>query len=147
MVKVSLVFFAVNLSHSSRDSITDFHSFGRRPAHRIRTPKSFISSFRRLMTSLLNCMRKRTSSGERRQFSVENAYAESQPTPNSSEPYTQSINEASPASCPAVRGNPRSLAQRPLPSITTAMCLGTNSFPSLGGTTPDGCAGGKLTIV
>jgi hypothetical protein len=34
------------------------------------------------MTSLLKPMRKRTSSGERRQFSVENAYADTVETPS-----------------------------------------------------------------
>jgi hypothetical protein len=53
--------------------ITDFHSRGARPAQRTRTPSSCISSRRRRITSRLKPIRKRTSSGERDQFSVENA--------------------------------------------------------------------------
>ena len=58
------------------------HSLGRRPAQRMRTPRSLSSLRRRRMTSLLKPIRKRTSSGERVQFSVENAYAEMVPTPS-----------------------------------------------------------------
>ena len=56
--------------------MTLFHSRGRRPAQRTRTPIACISSRRRRMTSRLKPMRKRTSSGERFQFSVEKAYAD-----------------------------------------------------------------------
>ena len=63
-------------------------------------------------------MRKRTSSGERFQFSVENAYADTHRTPSSMAPSTTSNSELSPSSWPAVRGSPRSCAQRPLPSMT-----------------------------
>jgi hypothetical protein len=48
-------------------------SFGGVGPHRIRTPSSASSFRRRRITSLLNPMRNRTSSGERRQFSVEKA--------------------------------------------------------------------------
>ena len=44
--------------------------------------------------------------------------------PSSIAPSTQSNSEDSPASCPAVRGSPRCLAQRPLPSMTIATCRG-----------------------
>ena len=44
-----------------------------RPAHRTRTPHSLSWSRRRCSTSRLKPIRKRTSSGERFQFSVENA--------------------------------------------------------------------------
>src|SRR3954454_6093389 len=60
-------------------------------------------------------------------------------------PSTQSNSEDSPASCPAVRGSPRCLAQRPLPSITIATWPGTLSRGSCGGRTPDGCGFGALT--
>jgi hypothetical protein len=53
---------------------------------------------RRRSTSRLNPMRKRTSSGERFQFSVENAYAEMCFTPISMAPATTSSSDASPAS-------------------------------------------------
>ncbi len=52
---------------------TLFHSFGIRPAQRTRTPIASISSRRRWMTSRLKFIRNFTSSGERFQFSVENA--------------------------------------------------------------------------
>ena len=90
-------------------------------------------------------MRNFTSSGERFQFSVEKAYAEIQPTPSSIAPCTQSSRLASPASWPAVRGRPRSLAQRPLPSMTTATCRGTSSAAMAGATAPLGCGVGGRT--
>ena len=37
--------------------------------------------------------------------------------------------DLTPARCPACRGNARCLAQRPLPSMMTAMCLGTTFLP------------------
>jgi len=73
IVSVSTLLRRVNSSASSSSAMTERHSFGRRPAHRTRTPSSCISSRRRRMTSRLNPMRNRTSSGERFQFSVENA--------------------------------------------------------------------------
>ncbi len=48
----------------------------RRPAQRTRTPIEWSWSRRRRITSRLKPMRKRTSSGDRFQFSVENAYAD-----------------------------------------------------------------------
>ena len=83
-------------------------------------------------------MRKRTSSGERFQFSVEKAYAEIAWTPTSMAPSTTSNSEGSPASWPAVRGSPRCLAQRPLPSMTIATCRGTSSVGRSGGRLPTG---------
>ncbi len=77
-------------------------------------------------------MRKRTSSGERDQFSVENAYAETAFTPISMAPSTTSKSECSPRSWPAVRGRPRSFAHRPLPSITIATWRGTRSAGTAG---------------
>ncbi len=53
--------------------MTLFHSLGRRPAQRMRTPIACSSSRRRWITSRLKPMSQRTSSGLRRQFSVENA--------------------------------------------------------------------------
>ena len=94
------------------------------------------------MTSRLNPIRNRTSSGERFQFSVENAYADRYGMPSSMAPSTVSKSEYSPCSCPLVRGRPRSLAQRPLPSITIATCLGSAARGSAGGRAPDGCGVG-----
>ncbi|SIJ27772.1 Uncharacterised protein [Mycobacteroides abscessus subsp. abscessus] len=60
----------------SSSSMTERHRRPRLPAQTMRTPSALSSSRRRRMTSRLNPMRKRTSSGERFQFSVENAYAD-----------------------------------------------------------------------
>ena len=49
------------------------HRRGREPTHRIRTPIALRFSRRRRTTSRLKPIRKRTSSGERFQFSVEKA--------------------------------------------------------------------------
>ena len=67
------VFEAVSSSARSSSAMTLPHSFGRRPTQRTRTPISLSWSRRRRITSRLNPIRKRTSSGERFQFSVENA--------------------------------------------------------------------------
>ena len=80
------------------------------------------------MTSRLKPIRKRTSSGERVQFSVEKAYAETPSRRSRSRPSTTSSSAASPASWPSVRGSPRALAHRPLPSMTIATCRGTSSL-------------------
>src|SRR5919107_5072842 len=94
------------------------------------------------MTSRLNPMRKRTSSAERDQFSVEKAYAETARTPISMAPSTTSNRLCSPCSWPAVRGSPRWLAHRPLPSMTIATCRGTSARGTAGGRAPEGCGVG-----
>src|SRR5450631_3635257 len=129
---------------TSSSLITDSHRRGRRPIHRTRTPQSLRMSRRRRITSRLNPIRKRTSSGERFQFSVEKAYAERFLTPISMAPATTSSRDASPASWPLVRGRPRAFAQRPLPSMTIATCPGTSSGGRTGGRAPDGCGNGGL---
>src|SRR5450631_2872467 len=132
---------------TSSSLITDSHRRGRRPIHRTRTPQSLRMSRRRRITSRLNPIRKRTSSGERFQFSVEKAYAETFLTPISMAPATTSSNEASPASWPLVRGRPRAFAQRPLPSMTIATWSGTRCEGRTGGRAPDGCGNGGLLIL
>src|SRR5450631_437190 len=62
-------------------------------------------------------------------------------------PATTSSNDASPASWPFVRGRPRAFAQRPLPSITIAMCLGISSTGRTGGRAPDGCGNGAMLLL
>src|SRR5690242_7347108 len=57
-------------------------------------------------------------------------------------PATTSSREASPASWPLVRGSPRALAHRPLPSMTIATCLGSRAGAMAGGVAPDGCGNG-----
>ena len=77
------------------------------------------------MTSRLKPIRKRTSSGERFQFSVENAYAR-QVLHAQLHGALDGVEQGGLArACdPSVRGSPRSLAQRPLPSMTIATCRG-----------------------
>lgn len=70
MVMTSLLL--VISSATANSLMTLRHSRGREPTHRIRTP-SFRVSRRRRTTSRLKPIRKRTSSGERFQFSVEKA--------------------------------------------------------------------------
>ena len=94
------------------------------------------------MTSRLKFIRNFTSSGERFQFSVENAYSEMFLTPSSIAPLSTSSTTDSPTLWPSVRGSPRSLAQRPLPSITMATCSGTSSPGIFGGCAPLGCGVG-----
>src|SRR4051794_8405484 len=144
MVRVRTVLSLVSASAVSSSLITLRHNRGRRPAQRTRTPQEFISSRRRRITSRLKPISQRTSSGERRQFSVEKAYAEMCFTPISMPPATTSSSEASPISWPLTRGSPRALAQRPLPSITIATWPGTNSAGIAGGRAPDGCGGGEI---
>src|SRR6516164_11242232 len=51
----------------------------------------------------------------------------------------------SPRLCPSVRGSPRCLAQRPLPSMTRATCRGMRPAGILGGLAPSGCgSGGRI---
>src|SRR6478735_11367270 len=57
-------------------------------------------------------------------------------------PATTSSSEASPASCPFVRGSPRALAHRPLPSMTIATCFGRRSAAIEGAVAPDGWGNG-----
>ena len=78
--------FLVRSSAASSSSITDFHSLGRRPDQRTRTPHSSICSTLRWMISREKPMRKRTSWGERFQFSVENVYRLRYRTPASMAP-------------------------------------------------------------
>src|SRR5690349_9387187 len=145
MVSVSTSLSLVSSSATWSSLITERHSRGARPSHRTRTPSSCISSRRRRMTSRLKPIRNRTSSGERVQFSVEKAYADTAFTPISMAPSTTSNSECSPRSGPAVRGRPRCLAHRPLPSITIATCPGTSSLGRTGGRAPDGCGSGRRT--
>lgn len=77
--------------------ITLRHRRGRDPTHRILTPIAFRFTRRIRTTSRLKPIRKRTSSGERFQFSVEKAYRLSHLIPISIAPQTMSMTTASPA--------------------------------------------------
>jgi hypothetical protein len=63
--------------------------------------------------------------------------------PISMAPQVMSMRTASPILWPSVRLNPRWVAHRPLPSMTTATCLGIWSAGMAGGTALDGCWGGR----
>ena len=133
MASVRPVLFLVSSSATSSSSMTLPHSFGRRPHHTTRTFLACSSSRWRRSTSRVKFMRKWTSEGLRFQFSVENAYAESHSTPPSSmHASTASMSFSSPTLWPSVRFRPRCCAQRPLPSITNAMCFGMNFLSILG---------------
>ena len=65
-----------------------------------------------------------TSASGRRQFSVEKAQMVRISMPNSTLASRTGRMFSVPARCPASRGRPRALAQRPFPSMIMAICLG-----------------------
>src|SRR5438132_7668559 len=69
-------------------------------------------------------MRASTSSSGRSQFSVENAYKDRKEIPILRLISTIARTDVLPRRCPSMRLLPRNLAQRPLPSIMMATCLG-----------------------
>ncbi len=82
------------------------------------------SSPSRATYSSSSCIRASISSAGRCQFSWLNANRERTSTPASRHPATHSRTEAIPAWWPAERESPRWRAQRPFPSMITAMCRG-----------------------
>ena len=70
-------------------------------------------------------IRNDTSSSGRRQFSVEKANTVRYCTPSLAQCFTIFSNASKPRLCPITRGRKRFFAQRPLPSIITATCFGT----------------------
>ena len=107
MVSVMTSLPSVSRSAVSSRLITELHSRGRRPAQRTLIPHSWNVGSWRDITSPVKFMRKATSDGERFQFSVEKAYAETVGMPSSMAPATTSIRARSPARWPSVRGSPR----------------------------------------
>src|SRR6185312_4875300 len=73
-----------------------------------------------------SCIRKDTSSGGRRQFSLEKAKSVRYSTPALAQARTVSRTASTPLRCPATRGRNRFFAQRPLPSMMIATCRGTS---------------------
>src|SRR5262245_54793174 len=69
----------------------------------------------------------RTSSIGRSQFCDENAYSVSAWMPISRQARVTSRTESAPLRWPSIRGRPRRLAQRPLPSMMMATCRGRSS--------------------
>ncbi len=130
-------------SAMSNSLMTLLHMRGREPTQRIRTPISLRFSRRRRTTSRLKPIRKRTSSVLRFQFSVENAYTVRCLMPISMAPQVMSMSTASPILWPSVRPSPRWVAQRPLPSITTATWLGTWPAGICGAAAFEVCCGGR----
>ena len=135
--------FTVMSSAMSNSLMTLRHIRAREPTQRICTPMMSRFSRRRRTTSRLKPIRKRTSSALRLQFSVEKAYTVRCLMPISMAPQVMSMSTASPILCPSVRLSPRWVAQRPLPSMTTATCLGIWSAGIAGGTALEVCCGGR----
>ena len=120
------------------------HSRGRRPAHRTRTPSRVhlvaaaadhvaveahqeAHLVRRALPVLGREGVRATGTGRRAR----------------SRPRRRRTASPRPRSCPAVRGRPRCLAQRPLPSMTIATCRGhaASRRQAPAGGRPDGCGG------
>src|SRR5271169_5936166 len=72
-----------------------------------------------------SCIRIETSSAGRRQFSLEKANRVRNSTPDSAQARTVVRTASTPRRWPAMRGNRRCFAQRPLPSMMIATCRGT----------------------
>ena len=64
----------------------------------------------------------------------------------SMQPRTTSSSCASPWRWPSIRGRPRWLAHRPLPSMTSATWFGTSSAGMSGAVAPLGCGVGAITV-
>src|SRR5216683_522910 len=86
----------------------------------------FASSFSTSCSSARrkSCMRNVTSSGGRRQFSLEKAKSVRYSIPRSAHAFTTSRTVSTPLRCPATRGRNRFFAQRPFPSMMIATCRG-----------------------
>src|SRR5579859_816056 len=95
------------------------------PRWRSCTPLRSSSGVSRSITSARMRSSPCTSAVGRLQFSVENAYRVRYSTPCSTAASTILRMFSVPARCPASRGSPRCLAQRPLPSMIMATCRGT----------------------
>src|SRR5207342_3405019 len=68
----------------------------------------------------------------RPQFSLENANSVSAPIPRSRQKSMQVATARAPARWPMMRGRRRRSAQRPLPSMITARCLGMDVVAGIG---------------
>ena len=78
-----------------------------------------------------SCIRKSISVCGRRQFSTENAYSVSASIFNRAQVSMVVRADCVPERCPAILGRCRFWAQRPLPSMITATCLGIRDKSSL----------------
>mmetsp|Transcript_20357 Transcript_20357/g.66402 ORF Transcript_20357/g.66402 Transcript_20357/m.66402 type:complete len:201 (-) Transcript_20357:18-620(-) len=83
-----------------------------------------------------------TSLRGRSQFSCEKAYTDSSRTaPSAAQSPMRRRSASTPAACPSAVGRPRAAAQRLLPSMMTAMCLGTDGSSSKHTASSSGCSG------
>ena len=85
---------------------------------------SRIRAFSLMINFLSSLNSVETSSRGRDQFSVENAYMVKALRPRLSADLTISDTTEEPRTCPHIRGRKRLFAQRPFPSIITAICFG-----------------------
>src|SRR5581483_10876042 len=117
---------AARVAPSSSAIFSRSHSGARsrRPTNCVWTPSSARSCSSRSIVSPKMSISADTSSGERAQFSVENAYTASDATPTSMAVSTTGRSAREPARCPSATSRPRAAAQRPLPSMTIATARG-----------------------
>src|SRR5688572_21153280 len=101
----------------------------RSPMNRSRTPLRCRSSTSRSSESRNSCMRLPTSTAGRCQFSLEKANNVSAPILRRAHSSMHMRTGRTPSLCPAWRGRPRASAQRPLPSMMIAMCVGMLTRP------------------
>ena len=76
-----------------------------------------------------NPISSRISAAGRDQFSALKEKIVKKPMPRSPAARTVRRSASTPRRCPSPRGNPRAAAQRPLPSMMMATCLGTAKSP------------------
>src|SRR3954447_5850868 len=125
MFRTRRVFEAVTCSACKRPLRPFSDSAERSPTKWMRTPSFCSCGTSRANAAASSSIRPETSSAGRFQFSEEKANTVSTFTPTSPQWRTQARSASTPFLCPATRGRKRLVAQRPLPSMTTAMWCGT----------------------
>src|SRR5258708_6687628 len=125
MVSVSLVLSRVRASPSRMCSSTRASKGARSPTTMKRMPFEWSLPISCSRERRKSCMRNETSSGGRRQFSLEKAKSVRYSTPLLAQAFTTARTASTPRRCPATRGRKRFFAQRPLPSMMIATWRGT----------------------
>src|ERR1035438_6142126 len=97
-------------------------SRSRRPITSSRTPCATQRAVSFSRYTAIRRMRASTSAGGRRQLSLENANSVRMPMPVSGAASTARRAASTPARCPMMRGSPRPVAHRPLPSMIIPTC-------------------------
>src|ERR1035441_1124560 len=97
-------------------------SRSRRPITSSRTPCATQRAVSFSRYTAIRRMRASTSAGGRRQLSLENANRVRMPMPVSGAASTARRAASTPARCPMMRGRPRPVAHRPLPSMMIPTC-------------------------